>query len=80
MAKTRISDGKIFARVPKAPGLSVHVRYRKVDGVEFVDIRDYQENAKTYGRGIMIPLDRERGDILYLLNNGLAELEAATRD
>lgn len=57
MAKPK--DGKVFAKVQKADDLEVHVRYRKVEGEEFADIRDFVPSTKTYGRGILIPVSEE---------------------
>ena len=74
-----LKDGKVFAKVPKADDLEVHVRFRKVEGQRFADIRDYVPSTKQYGRGILIPYDEERGDTVYNLTQGLTALNEALK-
>ena len=67
-------DGKVFTKAEKAIDLEVHVRYRKVEDEEFVDIRDFVPSTKTYGRGILIPLDD--GAVTTVIN-GLGAVDEA---
>lgn len=75
MAKPK--DGKVFRKVKKADDLEVHVRYRRIDGEEFADIRDYVPSTKFYGRGILIPFDVEGADTVGQIADGLAEVSVS---
>ena len=51
---------RIVGSVPKGDDLVVRVRVLEVDGEEFVDIRDYVQSTETYGRGLLVPVDRRK--------------------
>lgn len=53
----KISD-KLICSFPKAADLTTRVKITRVDGREFLNIRDYVPSTKTYGKGVLIPMER----------------------
>lgn len=48
-------DETLVSEFPKDAATVVRVRKLVVDGVELLDIRDYNAELELYGRGAMLP-------------------------
>ena len=46
---------EVIRTVDVAPDLQVHVSALTVDGVQFVEIRNWIPSAESYGRGVVFP-------------------------
>jgi hypothetical protein len=49
---TTLKD-KLFAYCTKAPDLDLVIKITKIDGKEFINIRDYVPSTKKFGHGVM---------------------------
>lgn len=46
---------KIYAKFRKSPDLELHIKLTWIDGLEFVNLRNYVPSKKEYGKGVMFP-------------------------
>lgn len=44
---------KTIETIPKADDLKLAVRTMAIEGVEYIDIRDYVPSTKTFGKGVV---------------------------
>lgn len=59
---------KVF---PKANDLETHLRVVEIDGLSYVELRDFVLSTKEYGRGYWLPLNKA---LLNELSKDLASL------
>lgn len=57
MAIKANSSHQIICTVPKASDLETHLRVVSIEGVEYLELRDFITSSGEYGRGYWIPLD-----------------------
>lgn len=53
MPESNPVKSKIIETIPKAEDLKLAVRTVKIEGVEYIDIRDYVPSTKTFGKGVL---------------------------
>ncbi len=46
-------DSKTHDFIPKASDLKLAIKTTRIDGVEYVDIRDYVPSTEVYGKGVL---------------------------
>ncbi|HET7110262.1 MAG TPA: hypothetical protein VFI41_05285 [Gemmatimonadales bacterium] len=61
------ADDKMIGRVRQGADLELHIKETKVDGLKFINIRDYVPSTKEYGQGTLIRLEH-LPSILEFLN------------
>ena len=66
---------QIIAKIPRADDLEIHIKYTVIEGLEFLNIREYVPTRDWYGRGISIPLTED--DMTLLLGGIYAALDRA---
>lgn len=49
----------VAAKIPVADDVEVHVRVAKVEGETLVEARDFIRSKKEYGRGLIVPPDKD---------------------
>lgn len=64
---------KVFSRIDRGQDLELHVKLTDVDGEKRVNLREYVPSTKTYGRGVLFPLD-----VLTEVVDGLIDVRGAT--
>lgn len=62
--------GRVYKRLPKGPDLELHIKVLKIDGLEFVNIRDFIISRGVYGKGVFFPRS-QLGDVIA----GLTEVQ-----
>lgn len=45
---------KLIGRIPQGADLELHVKETKIEGMTFVNIRDFVPSTKEYGQGSLI--------------------------
>lgn len=45
---------KVLGRIQQGPDLELHVKETKIDGLTFINIRDFVPSTKEYGQGTLI--------------------------
>jgi hypothetical protein len=58
---------KAHAHIPKAFDLQLSVRTLRVEGTEYVDIRDFVPSTKEHGRGVLFER-RLLGEVIEVLS------------
>lgn len=48
---------RIYARYRKGADLELHVKVTWVNGLQFVNLRDYVPSTQEYGKGVLFPID-----------------------
>lgn len=51
---TWAEDDKVIGRVLQGADLELHVKETKINGVTFINIRDYVPSTQEYGQGALI--------------------------
>lgn len=46
---------KLYAKYRKGPDLELHIKVTWIDGLEFVNLRNYVPSTKEYGKGVLFP-------------------------
>lgn len=46
---------KVMKKLRKGPDLELHIKLTWIDGLEFVNIRNYVPSAGEYGKGVLFP-------------------------
>lgn len=53
MSESSEVESKVHAHIPKAFDLQLIVRTLRVEGTEYVDIRDFVPSTKEHGKGVI---------------------------
>lgn len=46
---------RLYARYKKGADLELHVKVTWINGLEFVNLRDYVPSTQEYGKGVLFP-------------------------
>lgn len=52
-----VESEKLIGRIKQGADLELHIKETKIDGLKFINIRDYVPSTEEYGQGALIRLD-----------------------